>query len=417
MLGRTASTQALVARAMSHVAFPGEGTDDTLARVCAASGHMVTPRQLLAAGVPTADVELMVARAGGTDGLGRFSLAEFEQLGLVRQQSAELRQELGLGGGAMDLNSALGAARPNLVLRAGPRAAGGPTSAGEWSFVSAAACRGCSCGSTSTCSSRARRCNSNLLGEGAGCIGVFRLTSPLTGQSFAVKMIERFEPGSPEGISLDRELQILNTLVHPSVTQLYTVVADTYLWVTRASSRRVRVYLLVLSLCEQGELFDQVAAGRTADENIAREYFCKVLDALDYCHGAGVMHRDLKLENVLVENASTREIRITDFGASRLCSLESFNKGQYTAVAKGTVAYMAPEMAVGDGRYDASAVDVWSLGVMLFVMVAQAYPFGCDQGSSTPAGGYIWTFQNPHFAMHFAPDYGSNLCMHFHWSR
>ena len=96
-------------------------------------------------------------------------------------------------------------------------------------------------------------------------------------------------------------------------------------------------------------------------------------------HSERIYHRDLKLENVLVANAVTKEININDFGHSRLCG---DGESRLSSKGYGTVAYMAPEMfsESEELKYSGAAVDVWSLGVMLFVMVAERYPFGAECG-------------------------------------
>lgn len=226
----------------------------------------------------------------------------------------------------------------------------------EWGFVTSDACRRPMPGRT----------EGNLLGDGTGCDGVYRLTSPSTGVSYAVKKIRRPRPGTGAETNLHRELQILHGLRHPSVSHLHAHVQDE------------RYHLLVLTLCPEGDLFDLVSNGHIAEEATVRAYFVRIAEALQYLHENNIYHRDLKLENVLVRNAATRDIEINDFGHSRLCSLSAGVQSR----GYGTHAYMAPEMFqdADNGDYDPAAVDVWSLGVMLYVMIAIRYPFGFDSG-------------------------------------
>ena len=163
-----------------------------------------------------------------------------------------------------------------------------------------------------------------------------------------------------DGVSL--QVNIFYKLRHPGICRLRTVVTDE------------RYYMLVIELCEQGELFNEVARGALS-ESTARDYFVQIIDAVEYCHGMGVCHRDLKLENVLVKDEATKRIKISDFGMAKDCGVTS----AATTRGVGTVAYMAPEVASGGtSAYDGAAVDVWSIGVMLYVMVVCNYPFGHD---------------------------------------
>ncbi len=215
----------------------------------------------------------------------------------------------------------------------------------DWGFIKSGACN-----------------HGNLLGEGAGCKGVYRLTSPLTGEAFAVKLVERqlhFNAESKH--SFEREVAVFNRLRHPGVCRLRTVVSEP------------EYHLLVVELCEGNELFDKVAAGALSEDD-ARGYFTQILSAVDYCHSQKVYHRDLKLENVLLKDTVSNTIKVSDFGMAKDTNVSSMPKTKRI----GTIAYMAPEVADAESGYNGAAVDVWSMGVMLYVMVVCNYPFGHD---------------------------------------
>ena len=172
----------------------------------------------------------------------------------------------------------------------------------------------------------------NLIGTGAGCTGVYRLVSPVTKEPFAIKVVQRHRSDEMEKKhSFDKETSIFYKLRHPGICRLRAVVTDaTY-------------HMLVIELCEQGELFNVVARGALA-EPVARDYFVQIIEAADYCHKRRIYHRDLKLENVLVASPPgdpTNRIKISDFGMARDCGVNSSpaTKGM------GTVSYMAPEIA------------------------------------------------------------------------
>ncbi|GMF11796.1 unnamed protein product [Phytophthora lilii] len=133
--------------------------------------------------------------------------------------------------------------------------------------------------------------------------------------------------------------------------------------------------LLVLKFCARGELLDvlngQRAAGRPVD---ALRYFAQVLRGAAFLHAHDIAHRDLSLENVLVDERDC--CQITDFGLATQCS------GKVVVKPVGKLRYMAPEASAAlvyedapSSEYDPKVADVWALGVMLYAMVAARYPF------------------------------------------
>ena len=257
-------------------------------------------------------------------------------------REAITRHELAMS--AADRATALGELEPEPTMVV-PLAEGGGGENCDWSFVKSGACS-----------------HANLLGEGVGCKGVYRLTSPVTGEAFAVKMVERqlhFNAESKH--SFEREVAVFNRLRHPGVCRLRTVISEP------------EYHLLVVELCEGNELFDKVAAGALSEDD-ARGYMTQIISAVDYCHSQKVYHRDLKLENVLLKDTVSNTIKVSDFGMAKDTNVSSMPKTKRI----GTIAYMAPEVADADSGYNGAAVDVWSMGVMLYVMVFCNYPFGHD---------------------------------------
>jgi len=117
-------------------------------------------------------------------------------------------------------------------------------------------------------------------------------------------------------------------------------------------------------------MLHSIAKRRYLDEESARFYFQQIVSAVHYMHthAGGLVHRDLKLENVKVTSAGI--CKLLDFGFAR-------HTGSLLKTAVGTIEYMPPELfRLQPGqRYDGCAVDVWAMGVMLFVMVSGGYPF------------------------------------------
>ncbi|KAK9502311.1 hypothetical protein O3M35_011108 [Rhynocoris fuscipes] len=152
---------------------------------------------------------------------------------------------------------------------------------------------------------------------------------------------------------------------HPNVVRLYEVI-DT----------QTKLYL-VLELADGGDLYDYIMRHEAGlSEPQAREYFGQIVRAISYCHRLHVVHRDLKPENVVFfERAGV--VKLTDFGFSN-----KFCPGQKLETSCGSLAYSAPEILLGDS-YDAPAVDVWSLGVILFMLVCGQAPFQEANDSET----------------------------------
>ena len=124
-------------------------------------------------------------------------------------------------------------------------------------------------------------------------------------------------------------------------------------------------------MCTGGELFSLIRKTKRFPENDARYFFQQLICGLEYLHSAGVTHRDIKLENTLIGGSRPGTlIKICDFGYSKRPEVE---QSQCKSIV-GTPAYLAPEV-LANKPYRGSAVDVWSAGVLLFVMLVGSYPF------------------------------------------
>ena len=125
-----------------------------------------------------------------------------------------------------------------------------------------------------------------------------------------------------------------------------------------------------MEFCNGGELFTLLINNQYWPEDFVRFYTAEIILALDYMHKNGVMHRDLKSENVLIDKEG--HIRLTDFGVSKGNITDKF--GRTKTVMKGTIEYIAPEM-ITDSEYGFS-VDFYSLGLVIYEMLsAGEHPF------------------------------------------
>jgi len=131
---------------------------------------------------------------------------------------------------------------------------------------------------------------------------------------------------------------------------------------------------IVLELVTGGELFDKIVREGRFDEKTARFYFRQLVRGVKYCHKAGVCHRDLKPENLLLDGDGN--LKISDFGLSALYtgSTEDNSRATLLHTTCGTPNYVAPEV-LNDKGYDGRAADVWSMGVILYVLLAGYLPF------------------------------------------
>eukprot|EP00758_Cryptobia_borreli_P005088 Tbor_TRINITY_DN4729_c0_g1::TRINITY_DN4729_c0_g1_i1::g.16996::m.16996 len=179
---------------------------------------------------------------------------------------------------------------------------------------------------------------------------------------------------------VDREIQMMKKLKHPFVVSLLSVTVST------------KGHYLVMELAENGELFDRIVESKRFDEETARRYFQQLMSALIYCHGKGIVHRDLKAENLLL--GKNNDLLICDFGLSRYVAVnspDSHNDPTFNGDAKvtfkslaGSVDYQAPEV-IGEGGYQGFACDVWAAGVILFFMVCGYLPFSGKTENETHA--------------------------------
>ncbi|KAL6974198.1 Son of sevenless 2 [Sarracenia purpurea var. burkii] len=178
-----------------------------------------------------------------------------------------------------------------------------------------------------------------------------------TGESVAVKVMAKSTILKHKMVDqIKREISIMKIVRHPNIVRLHEVL-----------SSRTKIYI-VLEFVTGGELFDKIVHQGRLPENESRRYFQQLIDAVAHCHSKGVYHRDLKPENLLLN--SNGNLKISDFGLSALPQ-QGVDLLHTTC---GTPNYVAPEVLSNRG-YDGAAADVWSCGVILYVLMAGYLPF------------------------------------------
>ncbi|CAH9078323.1 unnamed protein product [Cuscuta europaea] len=178
-----------------------------------------------------------------------------------------------------------------------------------------------------------------------------------TGESVAMKVIDRSAIIKHKmADQIKREISIMKLVRHPYVVRLHEVIAS-----------RTKIYI-ILEFITGGELFDKIIHRGRLSEAESRRYFQQLIDGVAYCHTKGVYHRDLKPENLLLD--SQGNLKISDFGLSAY-------PDQGVSLLKttcGTPNYVAPEVLSHRG-YNGALADVWSCGVILYVLIAGYLPF------------------------------------------
>ncbi|KAF6025755.1 MELK [Bugula neritina] len=185
----------------------------------------------------------------------------------------------------------------------------------------------------------------------------------LTGEKCAIKILDKRRLGD-DLPRVKTEIAAMKELCHQHICKLYEVIETE------------KYYFLVIEYCPNGELFDYIVAKDKLDESEARHLFRQVVSAVAFIHENGYAHRDLKPENLLLDDQ--QNIKLIDFG---LCAKPEGGMNHQLLTCCGSPAYAAPELIDGQ-TYFGAAVDVWSMGVMLYALLCGFLPFDDDNLSS-----------------------------------
>ncbi|KAG9245492.1 hypothetical protein BJ878DRAFT_541219 [Calycina marina] len=242
----------------------------------------------------------------------------------------------------------------------------------------------------------------NTLGEGE--FGKVKMGwKQAGGVQVAIKLIRRDTVGhNPTRLAkIYREIAILREVSHPNIVKLHEMVE---------TEKQIGI---ILEYASGGELFDYILNHRYLKDNAARKLFAQLISGVGYLHKKGIVHRDLKLENLLLDR--NRNIIITDFGFANTFNSDDelgenveenlsnreyvkrmeldkilpggHRRGDLMQTSCGSPCYAAPELVVSDSLYTGRKVDVWSCGVILYAMLAGYLPF--DDDPANPEGDNI----------------------------
>ncbi|OAT00880.1 CAMK/CAMKL protein kinase, variant 2 [Blastomyces dermatitidis ER-3] len=195
---------------------------------------------------------------------------------------------------------------------------------------------------------------------GKGSFGkVYLATHKLTNGSKVV-----LKSSSREDANLAREIHHHRQFLHPHIARLYEViVTENLVW-------------LALEYCPGDELYNYLSCNGPMPLEKVQRIFTQLVGAVCYVHSKSCVHRDLKLENILLDKHEN--VKLCDFGFTR----EYEGKASYLQTFCGTVCYSAPEMLKGE-KYAGEKVDVWSLGIILYALIAGELPFDDDDDQIT----------------------------------
>lgn len=164
-----------------------------------------------------------------------------------------------------------------------------------------------------------------------------------------------------------REIYYHKQLKHKNIVSLYEVIkTENHLWIA-------------MEYCEGGELYYLVYEKRRLELNECRHIFFQIMLGVQFVHSMNLSHRDLKLENILLSDKKKSCVKLTDFGFIREFNPQS---RRFLTTICGTTVYMAPELLSGQ-KYSGFAIDVWSLGIILYTMLYGVLPFDDDDEMKT----------------------------------
>ncbi|KAF9222128.1 Pkinase-domain-containing protein [Gyrodon lividus] len=228
------------------------------------------------------------------------------------------------------------------------------------------------------------RSSNRILGDytltktlGAGSMGKVKLAlHNVTGEKFAIKILPRVHPSTsqpngssatPEAIAKQASKDASKEIRTIREAALSMLLHHPYICGMREMIVHQHHYYMVFEYVNGGQMLDYIISHGRLRERVARKFARQIGSALDYCHRNNVVHRDLKIENILI--SETGNIKIIDFGLSNL-----YDPAFHLSTFCGSLYFAAPEL-LNAKVYTGPEVDVWSFGVVLYVLVCGKVPF------------------------------------------
>ncbi|CAL1539698.1 unnamed protein product [Lymnaea stagnalis] len=213
-----------------------------------------------------------------------------------------------------------------------------------------------------------KRVGSYLLGRTLGVGSFAKVKEGLhltTGEKVAIKVIDKKRAKTDNYVrkNLRREGKLLQLIRHPNIVSLFEVMETD------------NSYYLVTELCRGGDLMEYISAKKRLPEAEVSKFIRQIVSAVDYLHRIGIIHRDLKIENLLLD--SNKDIKLIDFGLSNFIKVANSPDGaraqEFCVTQCGSPAYAAPEL-LNHEKYGLQ-VDLWSIGVNMYAMLTGGLPF------------------------------------------
>ena len=222
---------------------------------------------------------------------------------------------------------------------------------------------------------------------GEGMFSTVKLaTHSLTGEKVAIKILEKTKVTKiEEKERINRELAIMRKLNHYNIVKLYQIVET-----------KLTIYLIQENV--QGKEFMEYLTKKGKLKEVeACKFFHQIISGLEYIHQCGIAHRDFKPENILITNDET-VLKIIDFGLSNM-----YKNNQLLKTACGSPCYAPPEM-IKEEDYDGAKSDIWSAGIILYLMLCGKLPFYHEQNEIMYEKILSGKFEHPNYLSDKAKD-------------
>ena len=195
----------------------------------------------------------------------------------------------------------------------------------------------------------------NTIGHGSFSI-VILVTRISDGKEFACKVLSQsFLIENKIVESFKREVEVYQKLDHPNIVKLFEILSDD------------KLIYMIMEYCSKGNLYNYIAKKGGLPEHTSRHLFKQLISSIKYIHNLSIVHRDLKPENIMLDSSNT--IKLADFGFCREIPVNIL-----MTTKCGSPVYTAPEI-ISTQKYDGKMADMWSLGVILFVLLTGKIPW------------------------------------------